>query len=201
MKTDDKFKQAIKTYNKIAKIYAKYTEDKLMQFQLSRFESLLKGKKILDAGSGSGRDVEYFLEDGFDVVGIDISQGQIKEAKKRVPKGKFLKQDFRETKFEDNFLDGIWCMEGFVHLPKTEIKKALKEFKRILKEDGIIYLSLKKGKGTKIIKQEIYSNEPLPYYFYNQEEIKSLANDLDFKIISSEENDVWVELFLQKISQ
>ena len=91
MKTDEKFEQAIKTYNKIAKIYAKYTKDKLMQFQLSRFESLLKGKKILDAGSGSGRDVEYFLEDGFDVTGIDISQGQIKEAKKRVPKGKFLK--------------------------------------------------------------------------------------------------------------
>ncbi|MBT3416941.1 class I SAM-dependent methyltransferase [Candidatus Woesearchaeota archaeon] len=201
MKTNEKFKQAIKTYNKIAKIYAKYTEAKLMQFQLTRFESLLQGKKILDAGSGSGRDVAYFLEDDFDAVGIDISQGQIKEAKKRVPKGKFLKQDFRKTKFEDNSLDGIWCMEGFVHLPKTEIKKALKEFKRILKEDGIIYLSLKRGKGTKIIKQEIYSNEPLPYYYYEQKEIESLANDLNFKIISSEENNVWVELFLQKINQ
>lgn len=199
MKTDEKFKQAIKTYNKIAKIYAKYTEDKLMQFQLSRFESLLKGKKILDAGSGSGRDVEYFLEDGFDVTGIDISQGQIKEAKKRVPKGKFLKQDFRKTKFKDNSLDGIWCMGGFVHLPKAEIKKALNEFKRILSENGILYLSLKKGKGSKVIKQEKYNNEPLPYYYYEKFEIEKLIHDLDFKIISSEENDVWVELFVQKI--
>ena len=57
MKTEEKFKQAIKTYNKIAGIYAKYSEDQLMQFQLSRFESLLPGKRILDAGSGSGRDV------------------------------------------------------------------------------------------------------------------------------------------------
>ena len=70
-----------------------------------------------------------------------------------------------------------------------------------MKEDGIIYLSLKRGKGTKIIKQEIYSNEPLPYYYYEQKEIESLANDLNFKIISSEENNVWVELFLQKINQ
>jgi ubiquinone/menaquinone biosynthesis C-methylase UbiE len=200
MKTDEKFEQAIKTYNKIAKIYAKYTKDKLMQFQLSRFESLLKGKKILDAGSGSGRDVEYFLEDGFDVTGIDISQGQIKEAKKRVPKGKFLKQDFRKTKFKDNSLDGIWCMAGFVHLPKIEIKKALNEFKRIMNKNGILYLSLKKGKGSKIIKQKKYDNEPLIYYYYEKLEIEKLIHDLDLEIISSEENDIWIELFVQKIN-
>ena len=94
MKTNEKFKQAIKTYNKIAKIYAKYTEAKLMQFQLTRFESLLPGKRILDAGSGSGRDVDYFLEDGFKPIGIDLSLGQIKEAKKTFSQRRIFKTRF-----------------------------------------------------------------------------------------------------------
>ncbi|MBT6995398.1 class I SAM-dependent methyltransferase [Candidatus Woesearchaeota archaeon] len=198
MKTEEKFKQAIKTYNKIAGIYAKYSEDQLMQFQLSRFESLLPGKRILDAGSGSGRDVDYFLEDGFKPIGIDLSLGQIKEAKKRFPKGEFLKQDFRKTKFKDNSFDGIWCMVGFVHLPKTEIKKSLKEFHRLLDKDGIIYISVRKGKGSKEIKQEKYNNEPRTFYFYEKIDMEKLVHEANFKVISSESNDVWIELFVQK---
>ena len=47
----DKLKQTIETYNKIAQIYANYTAQKLLQFQLSKFISLLPEKgKILDAG-------------------------------------------------------------------------------------------------------------------------------------------------------
>ena len=82
----DKIKQAIKTYNKIAKIYSEHTENILMQYQLSKFSSLLSGKKILDAGCASGRDAAYFFEDGFDVVGVDISESMIKLAKKKIKK-------------------------------------------------------------------------------------------------------------------
>lgn len=199
MKTEEKLKEAVKTYNKIASIYAKYSEDQLMQFQLSRFESLLPGKRILDAGSGSGRDVEYFLEDGFKPVGVDLSLGLIKEAKKRVPKGEFLKQDFRKTKFKDNSFDGIWSVTSLIHLPKEEIKKAIKEFHRLLDKDGIVYISVKKGTGSKEIKKEKYNNEPRTFYFYQQIEMEKLVKESGFKIISSESNDVWVELFVQKI--
>ena len=199
MKTEEKLKEAVKTYNKIASIYAKYSEDQLMQFQLSRFESLLSGKRILDAGSGSGRDVEYFLEDGFKPIGVDLSLGLIKEAKKRVPKGEFLKQDFRKTKFKDNSFDGIWSVTSLIHLPKEEIKKTLKEFHRLLDKDGIVYISVKKGTGSKEIKKEKYNNEPRTFYFYEQIEMEELVKEFGFKIISSESNDVWVELFVQKI--
>ena len=59
---DEKLKEAIRTYDKIAEIYAKYTYEKVVQFQINKFISMLRGKKILDAGCGSGRDVEYFIE-------------------------------------------------------------------------------------------------------------------------------------------
>ncbi len=196
--TEEKLKQAIRTYNKIAEIYAKYTEEKLIQFQLARFESMLPGKKILDAGCGAGRDVEYFSEDGFDVIGIDISEGLLKVAKKKFPKGNFKKMDFRKTTFKDNTFDGIWSMAGLVHLPKTEIKKALKEFYRILKPYGIIYISVKRGKGSREIKKDILQGEPRIYYFFEKDEMEELIRNAGFKIVSSEANNVWLEFFAEK---
>jgi len=104
----DVLKQAVQTYNKIAKIYSDYTYNKIQQYQLTKFISMLPGKRVLDAGAGSGRDVEYFLNEGYDAIGIDISEGMLKEAKKRVPKKSvFKKMDFRKLKFKKESFDGI----------------------------------------------------------------------------------------------
>ena len=195
---EKKLKQAVDTYNKIAAIYAKYTEEKLVQFQLARFESMLSGKKILDAGCGAGRDAAYFSEDGYDVTGIDIAENLLKEAKKRAPSAKFKKLDFRETKFRAKSFDGVWSMAGFLHLPKEEIEKSLKEFNRILKPNGKIYVSVKQGSGSKEIKKEKYKGEPRIYYFYKKEEIEDMLREAGFKIHASEENEVWIEIFAEK---
>ncbi|USN57064.1 MAG: hypothetical protein H6766_00950 [Candidatus Peribacteria bacterium] len=34
----------------------------------------LSGKKILDIGSGSGRDMLYFYNHGYDVTGVELSK-------------------------------------------------------------------------------------------------------------------------------
>lgn len=200
----NKLKQAIQTYNKIADIYAKYTHEKIYQFQLTKFISLLPGKKILDAGCGSGRDVEYFLEDGLEPTGIDISEGMIKEAKKRVKKGKFKIMDFLDLKFKDNSFDGVWSMAGLLHTPREDVKKALKEFYRVLKENGAIYIAVKEGEGEKEIKKEKYQNEPRHYVFFKKDELEKYLHENNFKIISSEVNDdqgtKWVEIFAKKVS-
>ena len=79
----DKIKLALETYNKYAELYAKYTKDKLLQFQLTEFSSMLPKKgKVLDAGCGCGRDAAYLSEEGLNVTAVDICDGMINEAKK-----------------------------------------------------------------------------------------------------------------------
>ena len=56
---EDKIKEAVKVYNKIASIYSEHNFPKLMQFQLTKFQSFLKGKRILDAGCGTGKFAIY----------------------------------------------------------------------------------------------------------------------------------------------
>src|SRR3989338_3343675 len=161
---EDKLKQAISTYNKIAGIYSKYSSEKLLQFQLNEFLSLLKGKKILDAGCGGGRDVDYFTEEGYDAIGIDLSEGLIKEAKKK--KGKFMVMDFIKLSFENETFDGIWSMAGFIHNSREDVAKSLKEFFRVLKKDGILYIAVREGEGEEEVRKEKYNGEPRIYIYF-----------------------------------
>jgi ubiquinone/menaquinone biosynthesis C-methylase UbiE len=199
----DKFKEAVKTYNKIAEIYSEFTKNQVMQFQLSKFSSFLPGKKILDVGCGPGRDSGYFVEDGFDVVGVDASEAFIKIAKKEVKGAKFKVMDFRKLDFKDNSFDGLWNMASLVHINRKEMPKLLKDFYRVLSPKGVIYISVREGEGDKEVRQEKYKNEPRHFFYYTEEEFKQYLEDSGFLIIESEvvtldSGKKWLEIFARK---
>ena len=199
----DKFKQAVKTYDKIAKIYHEYTKNQIIQFQLTKFESFLSGKKVLDAGCGPGRDSDYFVEDGFDGMGIDASEEFIKIAKKEVKNAKFKVMDFRKLDLKDNSFDGIWAMASLVHVDRKDILKVLKGFYKVLSLDGILYISVKEGEGDEEIRQEKYSNEPRHFFYYTENEFKEYLEKVGFSILESEVNQLengtkWLEIYAKK---
>ena len=202
----DVLKQAVKTYNKIAKIYSDYTYNKVQQYQLTKFMSMLPGKRILDAGSGSGRDVEYFLQEGYSPIGIDISDGMLSESKKRVSKKSvFKKMDFRELKFKKESFDGVWSMLGLVHTPRKDIKKVLDGFNKILVERGVLFLGVIEGKGEKEIRIPELNNEPSTFVYFTEKEMKEYLEEAKFEIITSEINksqkENWLEIFCRKKTQ
>lgn len=197
-----KIKQVIETYNKIANLYAKRKEDKLLQFQLNTFISLLPKKaKVLEAGCGPGRDAAYLQEDGLDIIGIDISNGMLKEAKKK--KIKVKKMDMLNLKFEDKLFDGIWCMASLSDIQKKDAQTALKEFYRVLKDPGVIYIAVKEGEGEEIVEKEEYNKMPRFYAYYKQAELEDLLKFNGFKIVkattSNDQGILWVEIFAKKV--
>jgi ubiquinone/menaquinone biosynthesis C-methylase UbiE len=200
----ENIKKNIQIYNKYAEVYANYTNQKLLQFQLNKFISMIKKKgKVLDAGCGPGRDCDYFKSEGFSVVGIDIAEGMLKEARRKVQNVVFKKIDMKKLEFEKESFHGIWCVAAFVDISRNDAARVLKEFHKILKKDGILYISTKEGKGERIIKRERYGNEPKLYIFYKQAELEELLKESGFEIvhaITSENDGVqWVEIFSRKI--
>ena len=198
----EKIKQVVDTYNKFAKIYADHTSQKLLQFQLTKFISLLPDKgKILDAGCGCGRDSEYLQDEGLPVVAVDLSDGMLEQAKLKNVNA--IKMDLINMNFQDNEFSGIWCMATLADIPKDEAKKVIKYFHKMLKPDGTIYIAVKEGKGEQIIEKERYGNMPRFYAFYKKEELESLLKENDFEIIESiisiDEGTKWVETFAKNI--
>ncbi len=197
----DKIKEALKAYDKIASIYSDYNYEKVMQFQLMKFVSLLKGKRVLDAGCGVGRDVEYLMEDGLEVKGVDISENMIKQAKKNVSKGKFEVMDFRKMKFKDGSFDGIWAMASVYHIPNKEIVDTFKEFFRVLDKAGLLYVSVYEGEGSEERKDPTVG-EVRTFYSYKEDEMKEKLEEAGFTIIRSEVNQTedrkWLEVYARK---
>ena len=201
-------KSTIRWYDANAETYASNIEPYISIALANKFIKLLgKGKKILDAGSAAGRDSHYFFNKGLEVTGVDLSEELIEIARKKCPEIEFIKADFRKLPFEDNFFDGVWAHAALVHMEKIEdIKRALKEFKKVLKKDGILYVYVKTGKKETDIVSDKLSGHKRFFRYYSKEQIEGLIKELNFKIISSEfDKDLagridvqWIAVFARK---
>lgn len=105
--------------------------------------SLNSKDTILEAGCGQGYTTTYLAKKyGCKAIGITITPFEVEKAtivaKKRgiADKVKFYQMDYAKTNFPDNYFSVIYTLESFVHA--YDMKKTLKELKRILKPGGRI---------------------------------------------------------------
>jgi len=104
------------------------------------------GSRILDVGCGGGRDAAQFRAHGFNVVGMDLSFGMLLEANRRAP-GKYVAADMIVMPFIRSSFDAAWVNASLLHLPRHTAPSVLTEIHALLKPGGVLYLSLKEGKG------------------------------------------------------
>ena len=107
-------------------------------------ELSVKGKKVLDAGIGPlARFSSNFSEFGGDVIGIDISKSTLENAKIAL-NGKpvdLVLADVMNLPFKEGSFDISFCVGTVYHMPagRAGVEKALKEFARVTKKNGVIY--------------------------------------------------------------
>lgn len=92
------------------------------------------GTLLLDVCTGPGFVAAAAAERGCVVIGIDISEGMVAEARKRVPAGEFEVGDAEALPFADASFEAVTCAFGVLHLP--EPARALAEAFRVLRPGG-----------------------------------------------------------------
>ena len=105
-----------------------------LDFYLSYAE---KGKKISEPLCGSGRFLVPFMERGFDITGLDLSEEMLNKLKEKAPGAKVHRTDITEYFTEERF-DYIFISSGSVSL-FTDIdlcKRTLKKLKEMLTQKG-----------------------------------------------------------------
>ena len=104
------------------------------------FKKRIKAKEIhLDIGCGPGTFVNILNKKS---IGIDISNNQIIYAKNKFKNKKFkFKQFKKKIPLKKNSIDTISLIELIEHLNNKDLIFLMKECKRVLKKNGIIYLS------------------------------------------------------------
>ncbi|MCA9488200.1 MAG: class I SAM-dependent methyltransferase [Nanoarchaeota archaeon] len=197
----------IKTYNLIAKEYSEKVKGLVPLEELEKFANYVEGKNILDIGCGSGVAAKELQERGFNVFGIDLSRKLINESQKTSPSSTFEEMDMRNLLFEDKYFDGIWHVASLLHLEKKDAPMALSEAYRVLKKNGIMYLSIKMGEGERLEKDGRYGGLKKYYAYYREEEMNSILENIGFKVlenysISYKDNyriaHPWINIFAKK---
>ncbi|MCG3225373.1 MAG: class I SAM-dependent methyltransferase [Candidatus Heimdallarchaeota archaeon] len=172
-------------YNKIALNYHSERNKFESIIELRQFTELLtSGAKILDVGCGAGVPVtKYLVDEGFSVIGIDISEEMLSLAKKHVPKGEFLKADMSEMDFLDDSFDGIVSFYAIIHLPREKHAFLFKKFRRILKPRGIMLIGLGSSESEDTGE---YFGTKMFWSHYSAEQSLELVKDAGFEIIFEE---------------
>lgn len=158
---------------------------------LDKFIDAVDSGKVLDAGCGPGRDVEYFIENGLEAIGVDLAEGMIEHAEKN-KKGEYHLMNIRNLGFKDNEFNGVWCNTVMQFFPPEEMQEVISELDRVLKPEGVLYISFKAGDGTAM--REEYGENVKNYLIPEQEARKMLEKE-DYTILetdSAEINDLKV---------
>lgn len=161
--------------------YNSFIKDNL-SVEVENFLNLLKGKKIMDLGSGPGRDSLYFKLKGFDPICVDFSNEMIILCKQKGLKA--YQKNMEDLDFEDNSFDGIWAYASLVHLPKFSIHNVLARINELLKKEGLFFLGMLEGKGEVIYENKKKANGKRFFSLYGEEELKNILSDY-FDIIES----------------
>jgi len=205
---EEKIKETIKSYDLYANQYHENVKELAPSKYLNLFTNYLdRNAKILDLGCGSGRDSAIFSQMGFQVVGVDLSIELLRIAKSTAPNVHFIKKDIRFLDFEDFSFNGIWASAILLHIHKSEIPSLIDSLYRILVNEGVLYLSVKKGQGDEFVPDIRYGDSAYKYWsYFSQEDLSNLLVKSGFILLKSEISNTnssystnpWINIICQK---
>src|SRR3989338_1657336 len=202
---------AARFYDEIIKLHNE--EFLYKDIQYKRWLDLLisklnRGDKVLDLGCGNGRALKYFLDKGFQGIGIDISNKMLDMARKHVPEGKFYKKEFTEINFKSDSIDAIISFFALNHIPKSEFKKTMRRCRKVLKKDRLLLLGMVKGKSEGLFNGFYGKKLKLYGAAYAKKEITQILKLNGFNILKTgtehfkgkyfEEDDIYILARLNK---
>ena len=98
----------------------------------------LSGKKILDVGCGGGFFLKYTSHNAKLHVGLDVSMQALQIASRTSASSSYVQGSGENLPFSSQSFDALVCLGSLEHF--LDIPKTLGEFRRLLKDDGRLFL-------------------------------------------------------------
>lgn len=172
-------------YEKYAEIYDREVIDFWKNFPrefVTDFRDLTPGKRVLNLGSGSGRDALLLRETGMEVFCVDGSSTMTRIT--NTLGFESLVSTFDELELEPNSFDGVWAYTSLLHLPKSELAETLARIHGWLRQDGAFALGMIEGDGERDVVRDSMPGESRLFAYYSSDELISRAGEAGFEFIS-----------------
>jgi len=112
--------------------------------EVAQIASVKEGDLVLDIGTGTGNLAVKFLERGCQVVGLDPSSKLLKMAEQKIVKWRerfqirLCENPFLEIPFSEQAFQVVASTYAIHHLTDNAKRLAIREMKRVLKQNGQI---------------------------------------------------------------
>lgn len=142
--------------------------------------SLVKGKTVLDAASGSGYGTNLLADTAKIAFGIEISNEALRYSQENFARANlhFFQGSINALPFLDNSFDVVISFETIEHVSEPIQEQFVNEIRRVLRDDGVLIIST----PDKHIYSDLpdYSNEFHVKEFYRDEFNKFLSSSFNF---------------------
>lgn len=173
-----------------------HTERKIWR---DSFVSLLpQGASILELGSASGQDAQYFSSKGLFVLCTDIIQGALKQLSDQGFQTE--RYDFRDPpkpEWQHQF-DGFYANAVLLHATPEIFRYILETICFVVKENGIIAFSVKAGEGDEVSFERM--NAPRYFKYYQETELHAILSQFPFQQIhiALANQGQWLQVLMKK---
>lgn len=145
MKKYPSWQEKKQLYNTYARFYNIRTKkfSSFLKLDYELFLNALPGKKILDLGSGPGRDSSFFKRKNYKPYCLDISEAMLELCKKcGLP---VIHMNMEKITLPPSSFDGVWSYTSLTTIPKIKVWKIIHKLHTILKKDGILFFGFIEG--------------------------------------------------------
>lgn len=171
----------IETYNKYAQLYDEEVIEFWENFPKSfvdTFAGSLPGKRVLDLGSGSGRDALLLRGRGLEVICLDASKSMVELTTKLGFESHLA--TFSELDFPAGSFDGVWAYTSLIHIPKEGAKDIIRKIHALLRAKGSFVFGAIEGATAEMVEHRTMPGTMRYFKNYNKEELRQLIEPLGF---------------------
>jgi ubiquinone/menaquinone biosynthesis C-methylase UbiE len=154
----------------------------------------LDGKRILDLGCGDGKKTLAIASNGKDrqILGLEVDIVQHKKNEKYNSSHNisFELGGAQKIPTDDNVFDVVFMFMSLHHVPMELMDEAFSEIHRVLKPEGIVYIS-----------EPIFDGElnEIVRLFHNEEKVRQAAFDATQRAVESDKFTLLDEIFFHEI--
>jgi SAM-dependent methyltransferase len=153
MQDDDFCLVSVATFSRLADLYAeKYFHLDLYDRYLEQFVKRIEpqGASVLDVACGPGNVSAYLakVRPDLKLIGVDLAEGMVKEARLRVPSAEFLVKDCRHIGELEHVFDASAFAFGLSYLTDDDANRFFSSLNAILADSAILYLSTITGEPS-----------------------------------------------------
>lgn len=146
MQDDDFCLVSVATFSRLADLYAKkYFHLDMYDRYLEQFVKRIapQGASVIDVACGPGNVSAYLakVRPDLKLIGVDLAEGMVKQARLRVPSAEFLVKDCRHIGELEHVFDASAFAFGLSYLTDDDANQFFSSLNAILADSAILYLS------------------------------------------------------------